>query len=146
MSYFSAPPPKSCGREEFGAEFVERFLTMCKGARSEDVIATATAFTAETIRDAWKRFCQPGEVGQAEMFVGGGGARNGTLMQTLTERLGGFGVRVAPLEKAGMDAQAKESVAFALLAWLTWNGLPGNVPVATGAKRAVVLGKVSYGG
>jgi anhydro-N-acetylmuramic acid kinase len=52
---------------------------------------------------------------------------------------------VAPLEKAGMDAQAKEGVAFALLAWLTWNGMAGNVPAATGAKRAAVLGKVSYG-
>jgi anhydro-N-acetylmuramic acid kinase len=56
-----------------------------------------------------------------------------------------FGVRVAPLEKAGMDAQAKEGVAFALLAWLTWNGMAGTVPAATGAKRAAVLGKVSYG-
>jgi anhydro-N-acetylmuramic acid kinase len=145
MSYLSALPPKSCGREEFGAAFVERFLTMCKGARKEDVIATATAFTAETICDAWERFCRPGEVGQAQMFVGGGGAKNATLMRMLAERFGGFGVRVAPMEKAGMDAQAKEGVAFALLAWLTWNGLAGNVPAATGAGRAVVLGKVSFG-
>jgi len=146
IDYFSALPPKSCGREEFGAAFVERLLKMCKGVRMEDVIATAAAFTAETIRDAWERFCWPGEVGQAQMFVGGGGAKNSTLMRMLAEQLGGFGVRVAPLEKAGMDAQAKEAVAFALLAWLTWNGLAGNVPAATGAKRPVVLGKVSYGG
>jgi anhydro-N-acetylmuramic acid kinase len=146
MSYFSALPPKSCGREEFGAEFVERLLTMCKGARKEDEIATATAFTAEAIRDAWERFCRSGEVGQVQMFVGGGGAKNATLMRMLAEELGRFGVRVAPLEKAGLDAQAKEGVAFALLAWLTWNGLAGNVPAATGAKRAAVLGKVSYGG
>jgi anhydro-N-acetylmuramic acid kinase len=146
MSYFSALPPKSCGREEFGAEFVERLLTMCKGARKEDKIATATAFTAETIRDAWERFCWTGEVGQVQMFVGGGGAKNATLMRMLAEELGRFGARVAPLEKAGMDAQAKEGVAFALLAWLTWNGLAGNVPAATGAKRAAVLGKVSHGG
>jgi anhydro-N-acetylmuramic acid kinase len=79
------------------------------------------------------------------MYVGGGGARNATLMRMLGDRLAGFGASVAPLEKAGMDAQAKEGVAFALLAWLTWNGFPGNVPSATGAKRAVVLGKVSYG-
>jgi anhydro-N-acetylmuramic acid kinase len=146
IDYFSGLPPKSCGREEFGAAFVERLLKMCKGARMEDVIATAAAFTAETIRDAWERFCWPGEVGQAQMFVGGGGAKNSTLMRMLAEQLGGFGVRVAPLEKAGMDAQAKEAVAFALLAWLTWNGLAGNVPAATGAKRPAVLGKVSYGG
>jgi len=66
-------------------------------------------------------------------------------MRMLGDRLAGYGERVAALEKAGMPAQAKEGVAFALLAWLTWNGLAGNVPAATGAKRAVVLGKVSYG-
>jgi anhydro-N-acetylmuramic acid kinase len=54
-------------------------------------------------------------------------------------------VRVRLMEELGVPAQAKESVAFALLAWLSWNGLPGNVPTATGAKRAVVLGKISRG-
>jgi anhydro-N-acetylmuramic acid kinase len=145
LRYFAAPPPKSFGREEFGASFVERFLIMCRGARKEDVIATATALTAETVGLAHERFCWPGQVRQAQMFVGGGGARNAALMRMLAGRFAGLGVQVAPLEKAGMDAQAKEGVAFALLAWLTWNGMAGNVPAATGAKRAVVLGKVSYG-
>jgi anhydro-N-acetylmuramic acid kinase len=145
MRYFSAPPPKSCGREEFGAAFVERFLKMCGNAPKEDVIATATAVTAESVRTAFERFCWTGVARPAEMFVGGGGAKNATLMRMLADQLEMVGVRVAPLEKLGMDAQAKEGVAFALLAWLTWNGLAGNVPAATGAKRAVVLGKVSYG-
>jgi anhydro-N-acetylmuramic acid kinase len=146
MRYFSSPPPKSCGREEFGTAFVKRFLTLCKGARKEDAIATATALTAENVGMAYERFCRSGAAPPTEMFVGGGGARNATLMRMLAERLEVFGMRVAPMEKAGMDAQAKEGVAFALLAWLTWHGLAGNVPAATGAKRAVVLGKVSYGG
>ena len=145
MKYFSAPPPKSYGREEFGAAFVERLLAMCKGAPKEDVIATATALTAESVAGAFARFCWSGVKRPAQMLVGGGGARNATLMRMLTGRFVEFGVRVAPLEKAGMAAQAKEGVAFALLAWLTWNGMAGNVPAATGAKRAVVLGKLSCG-
>jgi len=143
--YFSAPPPKSCGREEFGSAFVERFLKMCKGARSEDVIATATAFTAKSVCLSYERFCWLHGRRPTQMLVAGGGARNATLMRMLALRFAMFGVRVAPLEKAGMDAQAKEGVAFALLAWLTWNGMAGTVPAATGAKRAAVLGKVSFG-
>lgn len=146
MKYFSALPPKSCGREEFGAAFLDWFLKMCGGAAKEDVIATATALTADSVASAFERYCWTDGVGPAQMFVAGGGARNATLMGMLADRLGTFGVRVTPLEKAGMDAQAKEGVAFALLAWLTWNELAGNVPAATGAKRAVVLGKVSHGG
>jgi anhydro-N-acetylmuramic acid kinase len=145
MGYFSASPPKSCGREEFGAAFVDRFLAMCRGAAKEDVIATATALTAEGVRLAYERFCWPGVARPVQMFVGGGGARNATLMRMMGDRLGGLGVRVAPLEKAGMDAQAKEGVAFALLAWLTWNGIAGNVRAATGAGRAGALGKISHG-
>ena len=145
MKDFSALPPKSFGREEFGAAFAERFLTMCKGARKEDTIATATALTAESVWLAFERFCWTGSQRPAQMLVGGGGARNGTLMRMLAERFAAAGVQVAPLEKVGMDAQAKEGVAFALLAWLTWNGMAGNVPAATGAKRPTILGKVSYG-
>jgi anhydro-N-acetylmuramic acid kinase len=82
---------------------------------------------------------------KVEVFVAGGGARNRTLMAMLRETFGALGVTVRGMEEAGLPAQAKEAVAFALLAWLTWNGLPGNVPTATGADRAVVLGKVSLG-
>ncbi len=151
--YISAPPPKSCGREEFGAAFTARFVQACKldGARRQDVIATATAFTAATVRDAYARFCWP-HLGQraplaraTEMFVAGGGARNATLMAMLTADFAALGVRVKPMEAAGLAAEAKEAAAFALLGWLTWHGLPGNVPSATGAKRAVVLGKVTHG-
>jgi anhydro-N-acetylmuramic acid kinase len=150
--YFPTPPPKSCGREEFGAVFVSRFLAACEceGARKQDVIATATSFTSATILDAYARFCWP-HLGQraplaraTEMFVAGGGAHNVTLMRALKDSFAELGVGVAPMESVGLASEAKEAVAFALLGWLTWHGMPGNVPSATGAKRAVVLGKVTY--
>ena len=78
--------------------------------------------------------------------MAGGGAKNGTLMAMLREGFEELGVRVRAMEELGVPAQAKEGMAFALLAWLTWNGLVGNVPAATGAKRKVVLGKVSWPG
>jgi len=147
-AYFSAPPPKSCGREEFGAAFAGSFALQCEkaAARKQDVIATATALTAQSIVDAYARFCQPhlGSGARAtEMFVAGGGAHNATLMRQLREGLATFGVNVATTAEAGLAIEAKEAAAFALLGWLTWHGLPGNVPSATGASRAVVLGKVT---
>jgi anhydro-N-acetylmuramic acid kinase len=152
MRYISAPPPKSCGREEFGEAFVTRFITLCEkaGARNEDIVATATALTARTIAKAYERFCRPRlhsvatEAGVVELFAAGGGVRNATLMRMLQEELTPFGVRVRTTEDAGLAAGAKEAAAFALLGWLTWHGLPGNLPSATGAKRPVVLGKVTY--
>jgi len=150
-SYFSAPPPKSCGREEFGAAFVARLLTLCKGAAKEDVVATATALTSASIVAAYCRFCWPHLGHRAplakvtELFVAGGGAKNRTLMRMLREGFAELGVTVATTEGAGLAVEAKEAAAFALLGWLTWHGLPGNVPSATGARRAVVLGKVTHG-
>jgi anhydro-N-acetylmuramic acid kinase len=154
-SYFSALPPKSCGREQFGEAFVSRFIAMCLRAggredRDEDVVATATALTAASIVDAYRRFVW-GHVGQAaplspvEFVVAGGGTKNDALMGMLRDGLEPLKVKVRLMEEFGVPAQAKEAVAFALLAWLSWNRLPGNVPTATGARRAVVLGKVSHG-
>jgi anhydro-N-acetylmuramic acid kinase len=149
--YFSALPPKSCGREEFGAEFVERFITACDGvgARKQDVIATATALSAMSVMEAYRNFCWP-HFGQnaplaraTELLVAGGGAKNATLMKHLGEAFARLGVTIATTAKAGIAVEAKEAAAFALLGWLTWHGLPGNVPSATGASRAVVLGKVT---
>lgn len=151
--YFSAPPPKSCGREEFGEAFVAKFMAACEraGARKEDVVATATALTARTVAEAYERFCRPQiervapKTGSAkvELIAAGGGAKNRTLMWMLGEEFARFGVRVRTIEETGFDASAKEAAAFALLGWLTWHGLPGNLPSATGARRTVVLGKVT---
>lgn len=150
--YFSAPPPKTCGREEFGVDFVARFISLCRKADASDadVIATATALTAESVLQAYQKFVWAhlgtrAPLAKTEFVVAGGGAKNAALMAMLRERLQPLGVKVRLMEELGVPAQAKEPVAFALLAWLTWAGLPGNIPSATGARRAVVLGKVTHG-
>ena len=154
-SYFSILPPKSCGREQFGDVFVSRFISMCRKAggredRDEDVVATATALTASSVVDAYRRFVAGHlELGapssQVEFVVAGGGAKNDVLMRMLQDGLEPLKVKVRLMEELGVPAQAKEAVAFALMAWLSWNGLPGNVSAATGASRAVVLGKICHG-
>ena len=150
--YFTALPPKSCGREEFGDGFVTRFIAMCRKrkATDSDVLATATALTAQSIIDAYRRFveehlAQAAPGARVEYAVAGGGARNDTLMRMLRDGLQPLGVKMRLMEELGVPAQAKEGVAFALLAWLTLFGMGGNVPSATGAERAVVLGKVTHG-
>lgn len=149
--YFSAPPPKSCGREEFGAAFTDRFIAACRtaGGTDADCVATATALTADSILDAYRRFVAAGLKGSAptarvEFCVAGGGAKNRMLMEMLGSGLSAMGVKLRLSDELGVPSQAKEGVAFALLAWLTWHGRPGNVPSATGANRPVVLGKVTY--
>jgi anhydro-N-acetylmuramic acid kinase len=144
--YFSAPPPKSCGREQFGAAFVERFRALCADAGTEDAVATATELTAASVLDAYGRFCwshlgQRAPLARAtDLIIAGGGVKNATLTRRLSEGFAGLGVKVSVAE----EAQAKEAMAFALLAWLSWNKMPGNVPAATGARGPRVLGKVCW--
>ncbi len=150
VHYFSAQPPKSCGREEFGLPFANRFLKLCKSSPNEDIIATATALTAATVLDAYRKFCkphlgQPGPVARTtELIAAGGGAKNLTLMRMLTEGFAQFGVKVSTTASTGLPVEAKEAAAFALLGWLTWHHLPGNIPSATGATRPAILGKVTH--
>jgi anhydro-N-acetylmuramic acid kinase len=145
--FFRAKPPKTTGREEFGREFVRDFLRQCAGFRKEDVVATATALTARSIGDAVRRFViqRPGPKDLfGEMILSGGGARNVTLVAMLTEDFAPLGIQLRFSDEFGIPSQAKEAVAFAVLAYETWNRQPSNVPSATGAKRAAVLGKISY--
>jgi anhydro-N-acetylmuramic acid kinase len=145
--YFAMRPPKTAGREEFGREYAEKFVAACRrvSRRPEDALATATALTAESITRSFEQFVLPELQGKPiDYIVSGGGARNKTLMAMLRERLEPLGCKVAAIESFGMPAEAKEAAAFALLAWLTWHQLPGNVPAATGAKRAAILGQVAY--
>ena len=79
-----------------------------------------------------------------DYIVSGGGAKNATLMKMLAVSLKSFECRLAMTEEFGLPAEAKEAAAFALLAWATWNRLPGNVPSATGAKRLALLGQITY--
>jgi anhydro-N-acetylmuramic acid kinase len=145
--YFKMRPPRTAGREQFGQAYAADFLRRCRALsdRPEDAIATGTALTAETIAQSCERFAAPGMRGGAvDYIVSGGGARNKTLMSMLAERLETLGFTFAVSEQFGLPAEAKEAAAFALLAWETWHRLPGNVPAATGAKRAVILGQVTY--
>jgi anhydro-N-acetylmuramic acid kinase len=148
-AFFRRTPPKAAGREEFGREFVREFLQSCGRARKRDVVATATALTARSIADAVQRFvvkASPGGRNQpyAEMILSGGGAKNPTLVRMLSNELASMGIKVRFSDEFGVPSEAKEAVAFAMLAYETWHRRPSNLPSATGAKRAAVLGKISY--
>jgi anhydro-N-acetylmuramic acid kinase len=133
--FYRRRPPKSAGREEYGAEFVARLLAT--GLPTNDLLATAAALTAATIAQAIQR-CSRRPVD--DLIASGGGARNPFLMAQLAAFLPG--VRMATSSEFGLDAHAKEAIAFALLAYETWRKRPSNVPTATGARYAAVLGKI----
>jgi anhydro-N-acetylmuramic acid kinase len=132
-------PPKSTGREEFGAAFAERLYRRAtkKGLADADVVATVTAFTAVTIARAYRRFLP---VLPEEMILCGGGARNGTLVEMLRGELPE--VKMLWSDDFGISADAKEAISFAILAWATIKGYTNNIPTATGADQPVVLGKI----
>jgi anhydro-N-acetylmuramic acid kinase len=141
--FFHKVPPKSTGREEFGGEFSESFL---KTARKDkmginDMMATATALTVESIRLAFEGFILP-KARIQEVIVGGGGARNKTLMDGLRRSIP---ARIRTMREFGIPDQGKEALSFCILANETLHGNPSNFPLATGAQRRVVLGSVTPG-
>jgi len=145
--FFRMKPPKTAGREEFGREFVGEFLRSCEGAAKRDVVATATALTARSIAEALQRFVVPKSGPKhsfREMILSGGGARNATLVQMLRKALAPLGIGLRMSDELGLPSEAKEAVAFAVLAYETWNGRTSNVPAATGARRQAMLGKISH--
>lgn len=149
--FFRQRPPKTAGREEFGREFVCDFLKMCGRADKHDVIATATALSALSITVAIRRFVLDSEGEKVsetsnyrEIVVSGGGTKNSTLMKMLATEVGRLNIRLRTTDEFGLPSEAKEAVAFALLAYQTWNHAPSNLPSATGAKRPALLGKISY--
>jgi anhydro-N-acetylmuramic acid kinase len=147
--FFRQKPPRTAGREEFGREYARRFLQICRGASQADVVATATALTARSIADSVRRFVLPKFAGRRnradqQMIVSGGGSKNPTLMGMVRDEITPMGISVHFSDEFGLPAEAKEAVAFALLAHETWHRRPSNVPSATGAKRAAILGKISY--
>ncbi len=137
--YFRRQPPKTTGRELFGVQFARRILTESQGVPIENLIATATALTAESIARAYRDFIAPrGPID--EVIVGGGGAHNPTLMRMLGERLAG--ARLLRHEDLGIDSNAKEAIALAIIANDAVAGLNTNITGATGG-RPTVLGKIS---
>jgi len=140
--YFASPPPKSTGPELFDAHYVQTLIERCRStmpaATTEDIVATATSLTARSIADAYRRFL-PEPI--TETIVSGGGARNPTLVRMIATLIAPIEVR--QFSDVFFDGEAKEAVAFALLAHLHVNGRAGNVPRATGAKGPRILGKLT---
>jgi anhydro-N-acetylmuramic acid kinase len=134
--YYRRRPPKSAGREQYGAEFVERMKA--SGRPPRDLIATATVLTAATIAASVNSVKQAAPI---DLIASGGGVHNPMLMAHLTSLLPG--IAIATTSDYGIDPDAKEAIAFAVLAWQTWRNRPGNLPSATGARRAVVLGSIT---
>jgi len=141
--FLRQPPPKSTGREMFGEGFLRKVLKRSEklGLSHYDVVATLTAFTALSVADALERFVLPKVGSVDELIVSGGGANNPALMAMLREKLPQIAVRRS--DEFGVNADAKEAVAFAVLAHRTVMGLTGNLPSATGAKVPVVLGNLT---
>ncbi len=137
--YLSLSPPKSAGRELFGEAF-SRALWERWREQPERLMATAAAFTAASIHQAYERFVRP-HAQVDEIYLSGGGARNPTVVRELARLFGPVPVRA--LSDLGMPPEAKEAVAFAILASECLSGTPANVPAATGARHAAVLGKIN---
>ncbi|MBM4458671.1 MAG: anhydro-N-acetylmuramic acid kinase, partial [Chloroflexi bacterium] len=141
--YFHLPPPKTTGRELFGVQFGAQVWERAKaaGLTDVDIVATFTALTARSIGQAYRDFLPrlPDEV-----IVSGGSVHNASLMALLRGELAP--ARVLISDDLGLPAEAKEAVAFAVLAYETWHGRSGNLPSATGARRAVILGDITPGG
>ncbi len=154
-SFFRQPPPRTAGREEFGKHFALELLRMCRRADHHDIIATATALTARSIGIVVRDIVLPMDAANKppnsrwpsryrQFVVSGGGTKNATLMRMIREELAPLKIQVRSTDDYGMPSAAKEAVAFALLAYLTWRHLPSNIPSATGARRPAILGKISY--
>ena len=146
--FFQQRPPRTAGREQFGYEFLLKFAYACKkfrrfAVRNEDVVATATALTAASVEDALRRYVLRGHSFH-EFIVSGGGAKNRTLIRMLEQRLSPLGLKLKYSDDFGIPSQAKEAMAFALLAYQTWHRQPGSIASATGAKRTAILGKISF--
>ncbi len=149
-AYFERSPPKSTGRELFSIGFIDRFMGFWQRAADRetvpisdlypDILATATMATAASIRMALELWLNP-RGGVETVIVGGGGVHNKTLMRTLTDLLAP--ARIATLEDFGIPGDAKEAMAFAVLAYETIHGRPSNVPSATGASRPAILGSIT---
>jgi anhydro-N-acetylmuramic acid kinase len=142
--YLRRQPPKSTGREEFGAAMVSDLVRDAQrlGLSAEDTVATATVFTAASIADAYRRFVKPRGRLDA-VHVAGGGALNRTLLGCLGDLLPG--VHVGTVDELGVGSETMEAIAFAVLACETLRGRCGNLPSVTGAERRVVLGKIVPG-
>lgn len=141
--YFGEAPPKSTGRELFSRAYVAAFIHHCQeaGAAPADIVATATALTARSLADQYRRFiAEP----VREVVLSGGGAHNPTLVRMIEAAVANEnGPQVCIFDALYFDGEAKEAVAFALLGYLHISGRAGNVPSATGARGPRLLGSLT---
>jgi anhydro-N-acetylmuramic acid kinase len=142
--YLRQCPPKTAGREQFGKAYAESLWLRARKyrARPEDVVRTATIFTALSIVDAFQRFILP-KARIEELIVAGGGTKNPLIMAQLQAALPG--IEILESSKFGIAVEAKEAFAFAILAYEAFHGRANNLPSATGAKHPAVLGKLVHG-
>lgn len=140
--YYFMDPPKSTGREYFSPKYIENALKFTP-EDPKDIIATVTALTAKTIADSYERFIYP-NVGIHEAVICGGGAYNKTLMKFIRKYLPSY-IDLKTCEDYGISNNFKEVMAFALLGYCTYYGIPNNLPCCTGAKKRVVMGKITQG-
>ena len=138
--YYYLEPPKTTGREHFSANYIEDALKHAK-CEPNDIIATLTALTAKTIADAYERFVYK-KAKPEKVIIGGGGAYNKTMMKLLRSYLPD-NIELKTHEDYNISNNYKEAMAFALLGYCTYYGIPNNVPSCTGASKAVVLGKIT---
>jgi anhydro-N-acetylmuramic acid kinase len=138
--FFRREPPKSAGREQFGRWFLEYYFLKGRHARPEDLLRTAGELTVATVASALERFVFP-RTHADRLIISGGGAHNRVLLAGLQAFLPGLSIELS--DRYGLPADAKEAIAFAVLADRTMHGLPGNLPKVTGARRAVVLGTLT---
>ena len=138
--YYFKNPPKTTGREYFSPKYIENALKFAPKA-PEDIIATVTALTAKTIVQAYERFIFP-DINVNEVVIGGGGAYNPTLMKFIRNYLPKR-IELKTHEDYGISNNFKEVMAFALLGYCTYYGIPNNVPSCTGAGKRVVMGKIT---
>ena len=143
--YFQAPPPKSTGRERFGADFVDRLVerASARGRSDHDLMATATALTAYSVYQAYARFLRP-DAPIDVLIASGGGTHNRTLMRLLSEAFAPIPIRT--VDDYGLNPDAKEALCFAALAHETLNGVPTNLPRVTGARHPTLLGAICVPG
>jgi anhydro-N-acetylmuramic acid kinase len=136
--YFAQPPPKSTGRERFGTQFLERHARSLAKLSLEDGCATLAALSVETIAHDVETYGPE----EGRVVVSGGGVRNRALLAGIAFRLGSR-YDVMPSDDFGIDADAKEAIAFALLGYEALRGRPAGLPAVTGAERAAVLGAIA---
>ena len=139
--YYFVEPPKSTGREYFTQKYIENALKYAP-KDPKDILTTVTALTAKTIAEAYERFIYP-NVGIHEAVICGGGAYNKTLMKFLRAYLPSY-IDLKTCEDYAISNNFKEVMAFALLGYCTYYGIPNNLPCVTGAKKRVVMGKITY--